>query len=110
MPDPIVHYLVQIILNMNVKDVCTWKGCTDGVPTTRSFFKFLSRDESNFSFSRWEWICKLYCPQKLRFFVWLLVHDRLPVNAYRKHIGSSDSDLCDHCGTYSETVLYMVRD
>ena len=74
-----------------------WQGTGDGVPTTKSFFRFITNSELAGTPSDWQWIWKLNCPQRLRFFMWMVVHDRLLTNSYREHIGFADSSLCPRC-------------
>ena len=59
---------------------------------------------------KWNWIWKLPYPQRLKFFVWLLLHEKLAVNAYRFHIGAADSSACDRCLRCEETILHLLRD
>lgn len=87
-----------------------WKENADGIVTARSLYNFLtSKDESRDS-RKWTWVWKLTCPQKIRFLVRLLLHERLPVNGYRSHIGISCSSLYDRCQDEEETVFHLLRD
>ena len=85
LPQSVINqiYKIQLHVARDTRDVPMWKGNVDGIPTAHSFYKFLSYDELDLPSSAWAWIWKIDCPQKLRFFVWLVMHDRLPVNAYR---------------------------
>lgn len=60
--------------------------------------------------NQWRWIWRLQYPQKLRLFVWLLIHGRLAVNMYRNHIGATTSSWCDRCHDDEESILHMLRD
>ena len=78
-------------------DTLTWKGNAEGIVTAKSLYRFLIKQENTRVTRKWEWVWKLNCPQKIRFFVWLLLHERIPVNAYRSHISIPCNILCDRC-------------
>lgn len=44
------------------------------------------------------------------FFVWLVMHKRIPVNEYRAHIGLVTDDYCDRCQATIETLVHCLRD
>lgn len=112
LPCSVIHqiYKIQLPAPKSARDVQVWKSNIDGLPTASSFFKFLSYEDLDLSPQSWAWIWKLDCPQKLRFFVWLIMHDCLPVNAFRYRIGATESNVCDQCQTHSETIIHMLCD
>lgn len=59
---------------------------------------------------KWTLGWKLKCPQKIRLFVWLLLHERLPFNTYICHIGIPCSNSCDRCEDDEETILHLLWD
>lgn len=59
---------------------------------------------------RWKWVWRIDCPQKLRFFLWLTLHERLAVNEYRYWIGAATSNMCDRCNVNTESIIHMLRD
>lgn len=39
-------------------------------------------------------------PTKVRFFIWLTVHEKLATNNYQAKIGLSSSDVCPRCNQH----------
>lgn len=95
---------------MNTTDSSVWKGNASGVITARSFYKYLMHGESSMVGVSWSWVWKLWCSQKNRFFVWLVLHGRLVTNEYRVRIGIGSEDMCPSCSAHSETIQHMLRD
>ena len=52
----------------------------------------------------------MHCSEKIKCFVWLLIHGRLltNLNHFRRHM--SDTSLCPHCCLEDESLLHMLRD
>lgn len=96
--------------NATTTDRLIWRGTKNGVMSSKSFFKFLTRGATSSGTHNWLIIWKLNCLPKIRVFVWLILHGHLPANAYRQHLGLADSDSCPRCHTSSETILHLLRD
>ena len=111
-PD-LIRRIQEVPLQVTGCDSLVWKGTGSAVPTVRSFFQFITRSqdaEDGPSEDDWQWVWKVRCPQKIRFFLWLAAHDRLITNAYRSRIGLAETDLCPRCHQYSESILHILRD
>lgn len=87
-----------------------WRGSVNGVPTSKAFYNFITRTDSEDLPQTWNWIWKIPCPQKIRFFIWLAKHERLPTNEYRVKLGLSSTDLCLRCNQHSESIIHVLRD
>lgn len=72
-PNVIIRKIIAIHLNTsnNNGDKLVWKGSVNGTPTAKAFFKFITANEEDEPYTPWNWIWKLNCPQKMRFFIWL---------------------------------------
>jgi hypothetical protein len=57
----------------------------------------------------WSKVWKLNVPERVRCFIWLLLHDRLLTN-YRKSRMGLGHAMCTHCGNVVETSLHAIRD
>ncbi|KAK4718341.1 hypothetical protein R3W88_016679 [Solanum pinnatisectum] len=44
------------------------------------------------------WLWKLYCPNKIKLFLWLVTHYRLPTNQHLNSICIVPSPNCYFCG------------
>ncbi|KAK7266661.1 hypothetical protein RIF29_19311 [Crotalaria pallida] len=52
----------------------------------------------------------LPCPEKIKFLLWLLLHDASPCNARRHRCGLTASPSCPRCDADYESGLHVVRD
>lgn len=53
---------------------------------------------------------KMKIPQKLKVFIWLIFHNKLPTNFLRAKRGMIISDLCPRCNNSPETINHLFRD
>lgn len=101
-----------LVSELDVSDGLAWKFESDGVYSTSSAFKLLfdgdqspPRDVMLFKL-----IWKLHVPERMRTFLWLIIHGRILTNAERCRRHLSLSDLCPLCSLHSESLLHLFRD
>ncbi|KAL7211807.1 hypothetical protein ACSBR2_014628 [Camellia fascicularis] len=89
-------------------DAPTWVPSHTGNFTSASTFNFIT--DSDLTNRDWKWIWKIKIPQKLRFFLWLILKGRLLTNQLRlvKHL--APSDICPRCGQHREDMKHLLRD
>lgn len=58
----------------------------------------------------WLWIWKMVVPEKLWFFIWLVLHDALPINSNRFRCQLALSPGCFRCSNTLEDVIHCLRD
>lgn len=73
---------------MRGQDVSVWKDSSSGMFSSKSFFKYLFHDQDEDEHGHWLWLWRLHCLLKMKNFVWLIVHGRLPTNARHTHLSS----------------------
>lgn len=58
----------------------------------------------------WNFVQSLKVPNKVRLFLWRVLHNSLPTNSelQRRHL--FDENLCGICGQQGETILHLFRD
>jgi hypothetical protein len=57
----------------------------------------------------WRTVWKLNVLERVRCFVWLLLHDRLLTNQRKSCMGLGHA-MCSYCGNVEETSLHAIRD
>ncbi|KAK2394949.1 hypothetical protein QL285_056723 [Trifolium repens] len=57
----------------------------------------------------WRSVWKLHVTERVRCFIWLLLHDRLLTN-HRKSMMGISHGMCCYCGNIVETSLHVLRD
>jgi hypothetical protein len=91
------------------EDVMLWPGTNTGQFTVAAAYHLIAGDISNNVDKKWHQIWKLDSMERIRVFIWLLVHNRLQTKARlaRWQLGNS---FCDRCTQFDETTLHVVRD
>lgn len=89
-------------------DTPTWVPSSSGNFTTASAFTFITNSE--LSDRDWKWTWKLKIPQKLKYFLWLVLKGRLLTNQLRVVRHLADTNTCPRCGQYSEDMAHLLRD
>lgn len=83
-----------------------WRWEENGLFSTSSAYKMIHRNGVNWGHHRKLW--KLKAPPKVRFFVWILLHNRLLTRAVLRRRGCQVPDGCALCGTDArETDVHM---
>ena len=58
----------------------------------------------------WKLIRTLKSPQRIKFFIWLAVHERIMTNAHRVRRQLLNNPLCNSCHNMEEDVLHVLHD
>ncbi|XP_057451810.1 uncharacterized protein LOC130743585 [Lotus japonicus] len=58
----------------------------------------------------WGWIWKIKVPEKVKVFLWLTLHQALPVNSNRFKCHLTHSESCSRCSSAREDCLHCLRD
>ncbi|KAJ1417617.1 Ribonuclease H domain [Sesbania bispinosa] len=89
-----------------------WKFSPDGLYSSKHGYSWLQNhdhDMHNSAQGIWRWIWHLAAPEKVRFMLWLALHDSPTKEVlHRRHI--SDSALCPRCTIQPESIIHCLRD
>ena len=58
----------------------------------------------------WSCIWKLQAPQRIKFFLWLVAHERLMMNAHGVRRGLDSDPSCKVCNCMEEDIRHILRD
>lgn len=92
-------------------DVFAWRFSQDGSFTVSSAYRAQITDTSFFgNVAIWKHIWNWDRPQKIKFFLWLIVHNSLPTRSIllNKHI--TDDPRCPFGCASDESILHCLRD
>lgn len=94
----------------DIIDRVIWHLSHDGRFTLKSAYNMHIDDQPPYHNNLFKIIWKWKGPQRVKTFLWLVAHAALLTNKNRviRHI--AQSDLCQACGRYAETVLHTLRD
>jgi ribonuclease HI len=105
--------LIPISLNPLVNDCYTWKGNLNGIYTARDRYYWLNRItfyDNPIGGVSWNWLWQLPAPEKIKFFLWTVIHNALPTKEMLTHRGILHDNLCPRCNIHAETILHCLRD
>ena len=92
------------------QDNMKWKKLSDGTFSVKSAYNFLAQNEPCPMKHTWRVIWRWKGPERVKSFLWLVVHDKILTNKHRVERHVDDTDLCPRCGKESETSLHAFRD
>ncbi|KAJ7981919.1 Ribonuclease H protein [Quillaja saponaria] len=92
-------------------DMKVWGLTTNGNFTIKSAYHSLESVSIQDSMSRlWNLVWKWPGPQRIKTFLWLLVHNRIMTNEERARRGCAQTPSCGRCPAQNESILHCLRD
>ncbi|GMI99700.1 hypothetical protein HRI_003639300 [Hibiscus trionum] len=92
------------------RDEIAWSRNPSGEFTLASAYRTLMEATWNDVDALWLDIWALQVPQRIRTFLWLVVHFRLLTNVERERRYITSDPSCTSCGCAAETILHVLRD
>lgn len=92
-----------------VADYNAWRKSPNGLFTVASAYASICSSSIENNGVNLEWIWKLHCPERVRFFLWTLVQGKLNTNDVRKKKGLTSFDRCGLCNDYVEDADHVLR-
>lgn len=109
LPSSVQEKIQSIVVPVSpfVQDSLVWQPSKFGDVTAKEAYKWLLSNKKNLnSFCKdWKSIWHLRCPQKIRSFMWLVAHNRIPVHEILYRVGIGTSPKCPLCHNHFETEL-----
>ncbi|CAJ2675557.1 unnamed protein product [Trifolium pratense] len=111
MPSNIMNKIAAIPIpnDANGRDTNAGFGGSSSVFSVSAMYEQLCNFDSQNCDTLWQSVWKLHVAERVRCFVWLLLHDRLLTN-YRKSRMGIGHAMCRYCGNIEETSLHALRD
>lgn len=88
-------------------DTIYWGLTPNGQFTVQSIYRALTSNSGSTQIDHFKWIWRVKVTPKIKSFLWLLMHARLPTRQYLHHIGIIPYNLCHLCGNESETINHI---
>ncbi|KAL8172460.1 hypothetical protein V2J09_024264, partial [Rumex salicifolius] len=93
----------------SIRDTFFWNKTPNGKFTTSSALRVLRGDESSLPAPIWKYIWSTPCQQRIRQFLYLVVHQAVLCNQERYRCHMSSVEKCPRCPS-AESLLHMLRD
>ncbi|GLT29235.1 hypothetical protein SLA2020_041140 [Shorea laevis] len=103
---------IPLTRNAQLQDNMFWTGSMDGSLMVKSAYQLIQAqwNLANPLIDSWRWIWKLQCAERIRIFIWLVIHGRLLTNSIRVARHMSSSFTCPRCNLSDETPIHLLRD
>ncbi|KAJ1401975.1 Ribonuclease H domain [Sesbania bispinosa] len=96
---------------INALDGWCWKLAPDGCYSSRMGYVWLqNQNMQSMSVGAWRWVWHLATPEKVRFTIWLGLHNSLPTKEVLHYQNIVDSATCPRCMNHSESIIHCLRD
>lgn len=106
--DTIYATFIPDIEGMEDKNKCTLV-TNNRFHTSKAYQYVHSKEKRNVQCNKnFTWIWKLHCPAKMKYFIWLLYHNKLPTAYYLQKIGMNVDPVCFYC-QQTETLDQILR-
>jgi hypothetical protein len=95
----------------NSQDTRYWLDSPNGEFNFKSAYQLESNScgqPSHFAGGKWLW--KVFSLPKVKYFIWLCLHNSLSVREVLATRGLNITPLCPRCGTHAESILHLLRD
>src|ERR1044072_5751017 len=86
LPQVLKEKLTRIKLDLHASnvDAWIWENSSTGIYTVRDAYKWLNnRLHDGMEIKRWSWVWRLQALEKLRFFIWTVLHGAIQTNSFR---------------------------
>ncbi|KAJ1402672.1 Ribonuclease H-like superfamily [Sesbania bispinosa] len=93
-------------------DSWIWNPSHSGIYSAASGYNWLLHNASlcNSLLPDVQWVWKLACTEKAKFFIWLILNDGIPINEKRFRCHISPTPSCGRCSHDIEDSLHCLRD
>ena len=91
------------------EDVIMWKFSKDGEFTTKSAYAWLNGPQQSEVTFQGKWIWKIDTLPKVINFLWLCMHNSLPVRSVLVMRGII-RDSCPLCNSFPETISHLLKE
>ena len=87
-----------------------WKFSRDGEFTTKFAYALLNDTHQNSLPFQGQWIWKIDTLPRIVSFLWLCMHNSLPVRSVLAMRGIIPDSCCPLCNNFPETISHLLRD
>lgn len=100
-----MNSILSIQPKLYPRDTTTWTFTSNGKFTSRSCSNLVN--QASPPLADFNWIWALRCPNKIKFFLWKYLHNKLPTRAYLNYIGINIDPTCPMCKTSTENLEHI---
>ncbi|CAN1830979.1 Putative ribonuclease H protein At1g65750 [Linum perenne] len=91
-------------------DQWTWGEERNGLFSIKSAYRIICKLENSKLEDPWLSVWKWGGPNRIKFFLWLVVQEKIMTNSVRLRRHFTTDESCDSCPGRAETVLHVLRD
>ncbi|CAN1176559.1 Putative ribonuclease H protein At1g65750 [Linum perenne] len=92
------------------EDVWVWGASSDGKFSIKSAYNLIHNQLESLAPDFWSSVWCWRGPNRIKFFLWLVIHGRLLTNVARQKRKMTDNASCPLCDNTEETIEHVLRD
>ncbi|CAN1127411.1 Putative ribonuclease H protein At1g65750 [Linum perenne] len=92
------------------EDVWVWGASSDGKFSIKSAYNLIHNQPESLAPDFWSSVWCWRGPNRIKFFLWLVIHGRLLTNVARQKRKMTDNASCPLCDNTEETIEHVLRD
>ena len=92
------------------KDIIIWKFSKDGNFSTKSAYDLANLEQEQNPSFQGQWIWKLDMLPKIVNFLWLIIHNSMPVRDVLASRGIDCERKCPLCKNHNESIIHVLRE
>lgn len=97
--------LINPSLIQNLQDAWIWGSSDSGVYSAKEGYVWLrNRHRHDDLHEDWRWLWRMKIPERLRIFLWMVMHESIQTNSYRFKCTMAASPSCTRCSATEEDV------
>ncbi|KAL2920802.1 hypothetical protein RDABS01_012293, partial [Bienertia sinuspersici] len=100
----------QLVPDTSMGDLYYWRGSTKGGFSIKYALQLIRTDVDGISEAKWDLAWKVPIQQRVKVFLWLILHNRILCNANRVRRNLSQDPRCPRCGCEEETTIHLLCD
>lgn len=100
----------KVVEDTDAEDVRYWKGSKTGDFSVKYAMNIMRDDELPPSNPKWGLVWKAPVQQRIRVFMWLILHDRVLCNLNRARRHLTEDPKCKRCNNNQDESLHLLRD
>lgn len=100
----------KIIEDPNVGNLYSWRGTQSRKFSIKNALRIICQDEDTSIDKKWEYAWTTPVQQRIRVFLWLVLHNKLLFNSNRVIRNLAQDPKCQRCGYPEVTIIHILQD
>jgi hypothetical protein len=107
-----IQHKIAAILPPHIENGCDQRCSVGGINngfSIKIMYKNLCGLHKEDADPTWSKMWKLLVPERVKTFMWLIIHNRILTNEFKARMGLGNA-VCSYCSSTAETMIHVLRD